>query len=305
MKQTLSNLALLCLICSNLPAQSIIDFEQLPVADTNTQSILTTQLLDRIDWQGIQAFCDTTDGPSARIRSEEQIKVYRYENYGGTSYFVIRSFNDHVLSFSCRGAIPFRTTLTSYFNSHVWLDYCHTVLPDLPENLKLSPETPQDLLIAYYHLLGVDTRDEYGWICEYSTLPMAPEQREEVIRLLHEKELLLKLLESPNVQAQLYAADALIFRDYVGKQQIEQSTDQADKDRLVSLLLTGEEWNNIYRLRDADKTVRTCGNAGSYRIYKSSTSELLSDKAIEEIPALYEYFSKLGYLKFDYEKLRE
>ncbi len=48
-------------------------------------------------------------------------------------------------------------------------------------------------------------------------------------------------------------------------------------------LLTENDWNSIYELRDSNQPVKICGNSGSYKIYLSNTSELLSDKSISEI----------------------
>jgi hypothetical protein len=58
--------------------------------------------------------------------------------------------------------------------------------------------------------------------------------------------------------------------------------------RFSTELLTTPQWKTIYDLRYSNQTVRTCGNAGSYKIYGMPISELLSDNAIAGVPQLYE-----------------
>jgi hypothetical protein len=73
------------------------------------------------------------------------------------------------------------------------------------KHLSSLREEPQRILKSYYHLLGLDTRDEYGWTCEYSTVGRPPEKRIATIELSKYKrvDLLKKLLTYPNFQTQL------------------------------------------------------------------------------------------------------
>jgi hypothetical protein len=61
--------------------------------------------------------------------------------------------------------------------------------------------------------------------------------------------------------------------------------------------LTDTEWNTIYNLRESNLKVKTCGNAGSGKIYETPIGELLSEKAIANLPKEYEVLKKLGYFR--------
>ena len=82
-----------------------------------------------------------------------------------------------------------------------------------------------------------------------------------------------------NPQIKLYAIDALIY---------------LDKE---SNLLSDQDWREIYKFRDSETIIRTCGNMGSYKIYETPIAELLSKKAIKQIPKNYNSLEKMGYLK--------
>lgn len=288
------------LIAFDFCAQSL--YGEFPVDKQSRESILTSGLLTELNWNELEKFCDTTEGQYTHIYKDSLITRYQYVKQGRTSYFELRSFNGKVLSFESENSNVNRPTSTDFFDKSVWLEYAHIYLPNLPDSLKMSINTRRDYLVAYYKLLGVGSANEYGWICEYSTVGSAPSRRRAVIQLRLDKELLLKILEYPNPQTQMYAADALIFEDYATKQSIKQERDTSYTNFLKSQLLTKEEWNKIYRLRDSNVTVLICGNSGSYKIYESTTKELLSKKAIKEIPKKYEFLSDLGYLKLGYNK---
>lgn len=203
-------------------------------------------------------------------------------------------------------------------------------IDSIPEQFKLTSEEPQELSKAYYELLGIGTADEYGWICEYSAMGIAPERRSAVIALIRHNriDLLKGLFTYPNLQTKLYAIDALIYLDYNTRNKIKSAQkalkqQQVQLDRLKYLkktdnidsieisvknlntllqnldaeLLTVNDWKAIYSFRDSNQMIRTCGNTGSYRIYQTSTTELLSDKAIAEISKNYEALKRLGYLR--------
>lgn len=198
------------------------------------------------------------------------------------------------------------------------------MLPALADNLKLTLAENKAVLKAYYQLLGVDTDDEYGWICEYGMAGLPTQRRVAVLVLLeqHRIDLLRKLLPYPNLQTRLYAIDALIYNDVLRKAEIDSAQKQLKKlqqqeDRFrrqpkvdndyiyfkntlprreieqnirkwKTELLTRQEWEMVRTLRDSKQTVRTCGNAGSYKIYGTPIAEVLSDKAIAEISKNYE-----------------
>ncbi|MES1181902.1 MAG: hypothetical protein ABUL44_03815, partial [Flavobacterium sp.] len=77
------------------------------------------------------------------------------------------------------------------------------------------------------------------------------------------------------------------------KSQIKASSDSISYFKLG--LLTQREWKAFYNLRDSNLTVKTCGNSGSYKIYGTPISELLSIKAIADIPKWYEALKRMGY----------
>ncbi len=299
MKQTLLiTLILLGLTKSNLVGQSV--YGEFPVTTQRSQPIWTSDLLEDLKWEQLIAFCDTTEGQYARVLKDSLITEYRYTKQGGTSYFRLEDFNGKVLSFESENTEINRPTRTEYFDKNVWLEYAHTYLPNLSDSLKLTVDVRKDKLTSYYKLLGVGTRDEYGWICEYSTVGTTPGRRNAVIQLRLEKDLLIRLLNYPNVQTRMYAADALIFENYANQQSMAQARDTSWVSFHKSQLLTLSEWEKIYQLRDANLKVRTCGNEGSYKVFESTTSELLSDDAIKEIPNEYERLAELGYLKLGY-----
>ncbi len=301
MKETLLiTLFLIGLTNSSVIGQSL--YGEFPVNKQSSRPILTADLLKDLNWEQIKSFCDTTEGHYAWILKDSLITEFRYTKQGGNSYFRLEDYNGKVLSFESKNSETNRPTYTEYFDKDVWLEYAHTYLPNLPDSLKMTVDVRKEKLISYYQLLGVGTRDEYGWICEYSTVGTTPGRRDAVIQLRLEKEILIRLLDYPNVQTRMYAADALIFVNYANQQFISQERDSSLVNFYKSLLLTPSEWDKIYKLRDANLRVRICGNSGSYKVYEATTSELLSDQAIREIPKEYEGLAELGYLKLGYEK---
>jgi len=276
-----------------------------PVNQNDKKPILTDELLNSLNWSSLQAYSEQNSGYYTSVRKDSLITEYEYVEQGRVAFFKIVSFQGNVLEFESEITNSSKPTSASFFDKEVWLKYVHATLPNLSKDFEISNEEPTSILKAYYQLLGVDSRDEYGWICEYSTVGMPPERRRAVIALMGRPELLKKVLEYPNVQSQLYAVDGLIFYNYETKQMIqeqktvlEESSSQSAKDfvkYLESELLSQNTWQKIYQLRDKNLTVKTCGNSGSYKIYESSTSELLSEETISEIPTEYEAFKKMGY----------
>lgn len=125
-------------------------------------------------------------------------------------------------------------------------------------------------------------RNEYGWICEYSTVGMPPDQRLATLSLVqHRKvDLLREALRGPNLEGRVYAADALLYLAEIGR-----------------VDLTGSDEKAIQELRRSDAEVRTCGNAGSYKIYPEPVREVLSDSVVARIPEMYEMLAENGYWK--------
>lgn len=283
-----------------LNAQSILDFGKFPFDESDSTAVSTSELLNRLNWKSLKVFCDSTEGHYARVYQDSLIAEYQYTKQGAFVYFKIRSFKGKVMSFNSEISENSKPTYTDYFDKNVWLSYSHTFLPEIPDSFKINSEIRKDILIAYYQLLGVDTRDEYGWICEYATVGRPPGRRIATINLRLEENLLLRLLDYPNIQTQLYAADALIFTDYETRQMIKEAKESDFKKYLKSKLLSKATWEKIFEIRDSNMSVRICGNMSSYKVYPSSTKELLSEEAINEIPKKYERLSDVGYFKLGY-----
>ena len=289
------NLIVVCACSFNSILNAQIIFEKIPFENNVESPIFTSDLLNTINWDSLKQFCDTTDGHYAYKRIDNLLIKYEYVKQGRVVDFTIISFNGKVVEFNYQS----EEVNSTYFDRTVWLEYAHQYLPNLPDNLKLTIIESPKTLKAYYHLLGVGTHEEYGWICEYSTIGGATERRIAVINLLDKRELLLKLLDFSNVYVQLYVADALIYDDYIVKQLIEDH--KLDKDfagYLENTLLTRSEWEKIYNIRDSNQMVNTCINGtGSYRGHKTSTSEILNEKSIDEIPQKYNELKQMGYFR--------
>lgn len=125
-----------------------------------------------------------------------------------------------------------------------------------------------------------DERNEYGWMCAYSTVGMPPDQRLATLSLVqHQKvNLLREALRGSNLEGRVYAADALVYLAALGR-----------------VNLTDSDEGVIRELRSSDAQVRTCGNAGSYKIYPEPVRQVLSDSAVARVPEMYEMLAESGY----------
>ena len=318
----LLQILLLNLAGITLYSQNIISIGSFPAFDNENKPIKTADLLTRLNWSSIKF--QAGNGHYAHEYVDSLITTYDYTKQGRASFFEIKSFNGLVLEFKSEVSGSNQNSNSYYFDKSVWLQYVNKVLPELSEEFKLDKEESDEMSKAYYRLLGAETRDEYGWYCEYSAMGRPTQRRLEVIKLIakQRRDLLKKLLAWPNVQTQLYAADALIYLDLETKNRItelnKKITDQEkrlDSLRLLSAdekeniqylkeniklnsnyiktlndqLLSKADWKNIYYLRDSNKDVKICKDGtGSYRIYPGKTSDLLSEKAIADIPRQYE-----------------
>jgi hypothetical protein len=310
-------------------SQSPVDFSKFPVGQDDTTTLFTADLLNKLNWQAIKGFCTGSNGHYAYERKDSLLTTYEYVKQGREASFEIVSYKGTIMEFYCDAGNSKQQSSTSFFNKNVWMKYVAEMIPSLQDQFKLTDDEPNSVLKAYYKLLGVKTRDEYGFICEYSAVGRATDRRIAIITLLkqHRIDLIRKLTEYPNLQTKLYAVDALIYNDYRAKQKIQQlekdingkekqvdrlQMKNADKMKIDGLqgqikiasdsipyfksnLLTDMEWKAIYSLRESNLTVKTCGNSGSYRIYGTPISDLLSDKAIADIPKWYEGLKRMGY----------
>lgn len=308
-------------------AQPAVDFNKFPLQPGDTTTIYTADLLAQINWAAIKDYCKATEGHYVYEKKDSLIVRYSYIKQGRDAFFDIVSYNGVVMEYTTYpgGTKPQRT---SYLNKTAWLAYADKVLPGLADKYKLSKEEPDKILKSYYRLLGVDTRDEYGFICEYSTFGSPPERRVAVMSLLreHRLDLIRRLTDYPNLQTRLYAVDALIYTDYFAKQKmkslahdieqdqkqltgLQKNNDDTTKIKALSMqikissdsvayyasqVLTAEQWKMIYGLRDSGQEIKTCGNSGSYKIYGTPVAELLSDQVIADVPKWYERLKNVG-----------
>lgn len=287
-----------------LNAQNL-DFGNFPSENNDKQPILTSDLLKSLNWEKLKEFSKSNKGHYTYERKDSLLLEYKYVQQGLVADFKITSFNNKVLEFRSQISNTSQETNTNYFDKKLWLEYAHSYLSDLPDSLKLSIKEPKRILKAYYELLGVGTYDEYGWICEHSTVGRATDRRMAVIKLLGRDDLLWQLLDYPNIHVQLYVVDALIYSNYQNEQMIEEYKEnrkyKTARDMIKYLkdeLFTRAEWKKIYKIRDSRQKVNTCkSGTGSFKIYENNTSELLNEQAISEIPKKYEELRKLGYLR--------
>lgn len=278
-----------------------------PTLDTNLRSVDAEKLLAELDWSNVESFCDSTEGHYARKYEGEKITTYSYVRQGYAASFRLTVFQGKVLEYESHIDGRFST---NYFDRDLWLLYV-----DQDENFHNSewnlteeemPSHYTEAIQAYYKLLGFNVRDEYGWICEYSAAGSPPEKRLAIIDLINyqRRDFLVKLLDHPNIQTKIYAADALIYLDMIGEIQtvrlenhkISKRAKNYNLQRTNSYKLTKQEWKKIWEIRDANYEVITCGNMGSYKQYRSTSKALLSDEAINEIYGNYLMFREIGYL---------
>jgi hypothetical protein len=284
-------------------AQNGIDLSPFPFDKNPVAPIVTSDLLKKIDWKSIEKYCKKNDGHYSYVKPDSLRTDYEYVEQGRVISFEIVSFKDTVLEYYFDNSKVQPPQRVTYFDKKLWLSYVDYRLPDIPPDFKIDKNESDELIRAYYRFLEVDTRDEYGWICEYSTLGMVTARRQASFKLINDQrvDLLRKLLDYPNLQVKLYAIDALIYLDYDASKQIKKLSkkDNAESNKkikeLEGLRMRDSDWNKIYKLRDSAQIVLTCGNAGSYKIYRTDISELLSDKSIKEIPDKYESLRKHGY----------
>ncbi|MEO0727285.1 MAG: hypothetical protein AAFZ63_22250 [Bacteroidota bacterium] len=289
--------------CQNVPERSIGSIRDF--AETN-RYIETNSLLEELDWTELEKWSPDSKEYASKIQLDSFLTGYTYRKAHDQDQFEIISYGEYVLEY--RGIVISDTSNyeQDYFNRQLWQDYLKEALPDLAAKYIIDTSEEPNILKSYYRLLGLNTRDEYGWMCEYSTVGMITERREATLELVKENrvDLLKKLIDFPNTQVQLYAFDALIYIDYkmqkdmdymisrfkedspeMSMQEIEESFIYQDRKRFQ---LTSQEWDKIEELRTSNEVVFTCGNMGSYKIYKSTTKELLSKEAIAAIITQYE-----------------
>ena len=315
-----------------LSAQTV-DFGKFPSERNGQKPIATSDLLKSLNWENLSSFSNSNEGHYAYKQKDSLLTKYEYVQQGRVADFELISFNGKVLEYRSQISNTSKETNTNYFDKDVWLEYSHSYLPNLPDSLKLTVSEPKDVLKAYYELIGVGTRDEYGWICEYSTVGMATQRRQATIQLIRyqRRDLLEQIADFPNIQVQLYVTDALIYDDLQKKKYIEenlktelkQMTNELDSlksnkitdwrieslknrisdnkeytNQLELELLSKTDWKRIYALRDSNQRVKTCkSGTGSYKTYKNTTAELLSESAISDIPKRYSKLENLGYFR--------
>ncbi len=141
----------------------------------------------------------------------------------------------------------------------------------------------------YQGLLGVDIRIEYGWMCEYSTVPMVTDQRRALIHLMqHNRYGLIKtLLSAPLIETQLYALDALIYQ------------------RVKNGGFIGSEISfKILEIKKSDELINTCKDGtGSYRVYEKKAKEVFLELTNQERVEYFDWLFDLGKPRFTEPKI--
>ncbi len=270
---------ILLLSIRTLNGQTLGDFGEIPER-IGSEGISTSALLKQLNWESIVNYCNKHEGFYSYKREKGLLTEFEYVKQGRIESFEIVSYKGRVLEYYFD--VPVENRKNEYFfDKSLWLTYIKEIIPDLPESLLLTVNEPTEVLKGFYWLLGVDSFDEYGWICEYSTVGSPPKKRKGLLKLVQSRrvDLLRKLTNHTNPQIKLYAIDALIF---------------LDKDLKI---LTSNDWQLIYEFRDSGTEIITCGNMGSYKNYNTPIEELLSKQAIKQLTKNYQVFEKLGYLE--------
>ena len=142
--------------------------------------------------------------------------------------------------------------------------------------------TSPELRDAYHTLLEPTDVNEYGWICEYSTVGQPPSQRLAIISLIknNQIELIESLLSAPHVETQLYALDALIYMKH-------RSGESLSNDLIYIMK----------NLRNSSQKVITCGNWGSYNLYEVEISTVMIKNSESKIIENYSVLESLGYFR--------
>jgi hypothetical protein len=271
----------------------------------------TQQLLQALNWDSLSLAYSKQSAnygsPKSRV-SRDSLLVYYSGILEGRTRIDITSYQGKVVRYSINRDQWIVSGVNSYFDVTAWLAYARAALPQLEDSMHLrAGDYPPEDIVAYYHLLGVEVRNEYGWICEYSTMGIAPPQREAAVYLVHHgnAKLLRRILRGPNPEGRVYSADALIYLDRNAQNELDTLDKDLDKDGqlqkyLEEQLLSDDDKLVIEALRNSNDMVRTCGNAGSYKIYMLPVSEVLSDTEIEKIPENYQSLRDLGYFDAPY-----
>lgn len=299
-------LVIISICCNEHYAQNSI-YLNFPTIDSLKKSINSEEILSEINWLDLKIFCDTTEGHYAYESHGELFDTYRYVKQGYTANFELTLYKGQVLEY--RSHVD-KLLDTNYFDRELWVEYLKSEKKLKDSKWMLSEREMNShytgFIQAYIKLLGFDTKDEYGWICEYSASGYPPEKRLAIIDLIRfdRRDFIAKLLDHPNIQTRIYAADALIYLDMIGEiESVELDKYRGSKKSRKYLLnksldkrLTKSEWQKIRKIRDANYEVITCGNMGSYKQYRSTSKKLLSDSAIAEIFSNYQKLKTWGFL---------
>lgn len=254
-------------------------------------AISTDEVLSSLRWESLSVICGgNASYCSARMdtRSDSLVKEFTLHYFDAN--VDLTSYRGRVIEYEVSELQRPSTIDASYFDAQTYTEYADQVLTRTlgeaaSDSLGLDPQTRHaPSLRAYYQLLGVGVRDEYGWICEYSTVGSPPAQRQATLTLVEywQVELLRKVLHGPNLEGQVYAADALLYLS------------EAD-----TLSLKERSRRKIARLQQSQDTLRTCGNRGSYKIYPKPVHKVLTDSTIARIPEEYQSLADLGYFDPD------
>ena len=307
-------LLLICFFLFNCQRQEQNIILKYPYKVEDDIPIPTEKFLKELNWENVIEYSQdhekhyTNTNYYSFFDTDTLIKRYSYNHKNHQIYFELKSYNKEVLSFEAHQDSKIKENKISYFDKIVWKKYLKDKLPELPPKYHINiDEEPREIFEAYYKLVGLNSYDEYGWICEYSTIGMPPGKRQGTLKLAEfsRKDLLLKLFDYPNNQTKMYIIDALIYLDYKANDQIrfynKYEIFEGDQiDTLSKLLLTEKEKKEINQFINSSNVIKTCGNAGSFKIYPKNSDELWGDEFHNQIIEKYEEIERIGQLNWRY-----
>lgn len=137
------------------------------------------------------------------------------------------------------------------------------------------PFADDDALGDYYCLLGLSPGvDEYGWICEYSSVGMPPSQRSSALELVWTRrvDLLRQVLRGPSPEGRLYAAEALTYLQTI-----------------VPGAIGTDDSIAIATLRARDDEIIVCEyGGGSFKQHVTRFTELFNESLVATAHSLYD-----------------
>lgn len=278
--------------------------------NSDKSNIKTKDLLKALSWEELLLACNSKNGNCEEYEMDSLLIKYSFTRRESLEYITISSYKGEVLEFNKFEVDKSYDKEIKYFKKSLWQEYVNDKLPDLPSEFHLNDIESSDILKSYYELIGLNTSEEYGWICEYSSAGMITEKRSAVLILVEEEriDLLRRLLQFPNIQVRIYAADALLYLNHKKEEKIKfdlakfrkfedgksdnEIMDHWHFKELKKGLMNTSDKELISNLRAQKKEIITCGNSGSYKSYLKYPIDLIGENMIPEIIENYDHLLK-------------